>query len=155
MLWPCVRYYSRYPASSSRFLTGLIGSWINWPVFFLGIGGVYKRGYGLMKVIRSSTRTVLLAGSWAFKIPSFRSWDGFLRGLLANMQEAEFSLTEWPELCPVSFSIPLGLLVVMPYCRPLSEEEWPDRGEYMVPVEMKPDSFGILEGRIVAVDYGS
>lgn len=28
-------------------------------------------------------------------------------------------------------------------------------GEWVVPVENKLDSFGLLDGRIVAVDYGS
>jgi hypothetical protein len=37
----------------------------------------------------------------AYKLPSFYSWKHFLLGLLANMQEAEFSRTGRPELCPV------------------------------------------------------
>jgi hypothetical protein len=42
------------------------------------------------------------------------SWKHFLYGLLANMQEAQFSKTSWPELCPVLWSLPGGFLVVMP-----------------------------------------
>lgn len=78
------------------------------------------------------------------------------------MQEHEFSATGWPELCPVLFSVPGGWLLVMRRAKPLSDAEWcsvhPEWGyreEYVVPVEMKRDSFGVLDGRIVAIDYGT
>ena len=53
--------------------------------------------------------------------------------------------------------------VVMRRARPLTEAEWAafdfeafvERGDWRLPVENKDDSFGVLEGRIVAVDYGS
>jgi hypothetical protein len=103
----------------------------------------------------------------------------------------------WPELCPVSFSIPGGFLVVMPRARRLHASEWKEfdyrafvtRGDPywadnfdahagtwtqrdpgqplhaltlgnaepsagLIPAEYKPDSFGLLNGRVVAVDYG-
>jgi hypothetical protein len=86
------------------------------------------------------------------------------------MQEVEFSAAGWPELCPVVFSIPGGFIIVMCRATPLTETEWMavttgegiDRledlirkEEYVVPVEEKIDSFGWLDGRLVAVDYGS
>jgi hypothetical protein len=113
------------------------------------------------------------------------------------MQERAFSKTGWPELCPVKFYIPGGFLVVMPYARPLTFEEWRafnyrdfvsrgdselaslfdhyapnwrrdeawqplhhlERGEAapgggLVPALYFRDSFGVFEGRIVAIDYG-
>lgn len=110
-----------------------------------------------------STRTVFLMGSYAFKVPAVTEWRLLLLGLLANMQEACFSRTGWPELCPVVLSIPGGWLVVMRRAQPLSMdafermdvEQWKDRGDYIVPVENKLDSFGVLDGNVVAVDYGS
>jgi len=111
---------------------------------------------------KGATRYVFLWFSWAIKIPSFHSWKHFLWGLLANMQEREFSATGWPELCPIEFSIPGGWLVIMPRATPLFDHEWEsvradwaERGDYTVPVEMKQDSFGILDGKLVVVDYGS
>jgi hypothetical protein len=116
-----------------------------------------------------ATRLVLLVGRWAIKVPRITSWKLFLHGLLANMQEAEFSKAGWPELCPVLWSIPGGLLVVMKRAVPVTDGWWktrqdvidrvfnPRRG-YVVPVERKQDSFGWLDsedGRLVAVDYGS
>jgi hypothetical protein len=124
-----------------------------------------------VEVKRSSgtTRAVYLIGRWAVKVPVLCNWDLFLRGLLGNMQEAGLSLLKWPELCPVVFACPGGWFIVMRRAEPLSSEqffalnyaEWIKggrdlpKGEWLIPVENKPDSFGLLNGRIVAVDYGS
>jgi len=97
------------------------------------------------------------------KIPRIYSWGHFLLGLLANLQERKFSRAEWSELCPVVASIPGGWLVVMKYARPLTEKEWKGmnvdqwmhREDYSIPVEPKINSFGVLNGNIVAIDYGS
>ena len=117
----------------------------------------------LVRCHRGATRWVLLVGRYALKFPLVQTWRTFLNGLLANMQEREFARTGWPELCPVLFSLPGGWLVVMPRCAPLTCYEYNDldtrefieRRDGVVPVEEKPDSFGWLNGRIVAVDYGT
>lgn len=110
-----------------------------------------------------ATRAVLLVGRYAIKIPSATTWKLFLLGLVANMQEVEFSMTGWPELCPVLWSVPGGLLVVMRRAQPITQEEfdaiqfpeWQDKGDYYVPIEAKRANMGRLDGRIVAVDYGN
>jgi len=51
----------------------------------------------------------------------------------------------------------------MKYARPLTEKEWKGmnvdqwmhREDYSIPVEPKINSFGVLNGNIVAIDYGS
>lgn len=109
------------------------------------------------------TRTVVLVGRWALKFPSMCEWRLFLLGLLANMQEARFSRAELPELCPVLWSIPGGWLIVMPRVREMTSDEFEsfdvgafiNKETYVVPVERKPDSFGWLDGRVVAIDYGN
>lgn len=112
------------------------------------------------------SRTVFLVGPWAFKFPTARyGWAKFLAGLLANMQETTFSRARWPELCPVLASVPGGFLVVMPRVRVMTDEEferfdylgfvWTPDGDRQVPVEAKSDSFGWLDGRVVAIDYGN
>jgi hypothetical protein len=120
-------------------------------------------------ILYGTTRTVFLVGHWAIKIPSLVEWRLFLMGLLANMQEAQFARLGWPELCPVICAWPLGVLLVMCRAEPLTRDqffalnygEWIKRGEdlpkgeWVIPVENKLDSFGLLDGRIVAVDYGS
>lgn len=119
------------------------------------------------RIAHGVTRRVLLVGQWALKFPNPKEWRLFLLGLLANMQEAMFSETNWPELCPVLWSLPGGWLVVMRRAREMTEEEYDafdvetfiqcgaDDGQYVVPVERKPDSFGWLDGRVVAIDYGN
>jgi hypothetical protein len=113
-----------------------------------------------------TTRTVFRVGRWAIKVPATVEWRLFLLGLLANMQETKFSACGWPELCPVLFAIPGGFCVVMRRARILTDEEWfklsdadlhnlINTADYTVPAELKPDSFGWLDGRLVAVDYGN
>lgn len=119
----------------------------------------------LMRVDRTgASRIVILTRRYAIKIPNFRDdWPRlFCRGICANMQEVNFAITGWPELCPVLFSLPWGLLLVMPRLRLLTDDEfvehipegWTDRGDYVIPVEMKSNSFGWLDQRPVAIDYG-
>lgn len=116
---------------------------------------------------RGVTRFVILTRRYAIKVPRFWHygrfrWEMFLYGLLGNMQEAKFARTGWPELCPVYFAVPGGWLLVMPRCEALDEELTPEqyaaftnRPDYVLPVEHKADSFGYLNGHLVAVDYGS
>lgn len=126
------------------------------------------------------TREVFLIGRYAFKLPKLTyGWKMFLQGLLCNMQEAVWGRSkEMPEFCPVVFSIPGGWLVVMKRAMPLTDEQWReflrDRlgidgiksfhprdeikswtgGDYFIPAEVKENSFGLLDGRVVVIDYG-
>jgi hypothetical protein len=110
------------------------------------------------------TRIVILTRRYAIKMPNFiDDYRLFLTGLLANLQESRFGKTGWPQLCPVLFSLPFGLLVVMPKLPLLTDGEFEafdvnafrDQQEYYVPVEPKSNSFGWFNDRIVAIDYGS
>ena len=110
------------------------------------------------------TREVFLTRRYAVKIPKLLyGWHKFLCGLLANMQEATFSRAGWPELCPVVFAVPGGWMIVIRRVEPLSDAEWAsfdaeafcETKDYMIPAEFKRDSFGRLDGRIVAIDYGN
>ncbi|QIG74836.1 hypothetical protein EVC12_201 [Rhizobium phage RHph_I42] len=122
----------------------------------------------MIRFAKGSTRWVFLTRKHAIKIPTLNSWRLFLHGLLGNMQEATFWTTKDDRLCPVLFALPGGFLSIMARCAPLSAdsyenldvETWasPDDSiahDFKVPVEDKLSSFGVYDGRIVAVDYGS
>lgn len=115
-----------------------------------------------------STRNVFLIGNWAIKWPRFLSWSHFLRGLLGNMQEAsvngygsQFSMVQ-EGIARIRFRIPGGFLIVMERARLMTDDEWEkfnyaqmvDRGEYVLSAENKRDSWGMIENRVVAIDYG-
>jgi hypothetical protein len=111
-------------------------------------------------------REVFLVGRWAVKLPKItRGWRQFLRGLLSNMEEREFSAKGYPEFCPVVLSLPGGWLVVMRRTKPLTDEFlatfdmlgflMPEDGRLFPEVEPKGDSLGMLDGRVVIIDYGS
>jgi len=114
-------------------------------------------------VRHGSTRVVLLVGKYAFKFPTYIEWRLFLLGLLANMQEVKWSEMS-DRLCPVVWRGWGGFLVIMRRAEPISldqffsiTEEWlyDDKAECVLPVEIKQCSFGVLDGKIVAVDYGN
>lgn len=109
------------------------------------------------------TREVFIIGNYAIKVPSMRSWKGFLWGLLANMQEKVWWNDKDKRLCPVLFSLPGGFLAVMPKVTVMTDDEFDGFDyesfihlhPYDIPVESKSDSFGYLDGKVVAIDYGS
>lgn len=113
-----------------------------------------------MKIGYGCTRLVILTRKYAIKIPQFHyEWRHFLFGLLANMQEVQFSKMKDERACPVLFSLWGGWLLVMPRCEPITRDDFRrlDISDYNppIPVEDKEDSFGYYNGRIVAIDYGS
>lgn len=117
-----------------------------------------------MKAKSGCTRYVILTKRYAIKIPQFKyTWQLFLKGLLANMQEILFSKMKDERMCPVLFYVPGGWLLIMPRCKEIEENKfdkidlskfWSNE-KFVVPVENKIDSFGILDGKVVAIDYGS
>ena len=121
-------------------------------------------------------RIVILIGNYAIKIPNFlNGYRYFLKGILSNHQEIMLSknFNHHSKYCPVLFSIWGGWLNIMPKCQILTDEEFINNinEEWLyikdviltedaiidrkLPVELKSDSFGWLNGRIVSVDYGS
>jgi hypothetical protein len=115
-----------------------------------------------VKLARGATREVILTKNYALKVPSIRSWELFLCGLLSNMSEKTWSgFSE--HLCPVLRALPGGFLNVMPRVDTfdshlddgLYEEIFGEKEDYTLEfVENKPHHFGYYQGLIVAVDYG-
>lgn len=116
----------------------------------------------IIRLRRGASRIVLLGAGLAFKFPTLHSWRQFLRGLLANMDEAEFYRRGAAGLCPVEFALPGGWLTVMKQATPLSDAEWAQieslepevfAGGFKVEIEHKRSSWGRIGAEIVAVDY--
>lgn len=129
-----------------------------------------------MKIRAGATRTVILTKRYAFKFPRFYrarrefEWSRILMGMLANLQERYWAQFNLPQLCPIVFSDPLGLVVVMPRCQPAPKQFgnsaivcpveftwWERYGSEgcRVPVENTAANFGYHMGRLVSFDYGS
>lgn len=120
---------------------------------------------------KGANRLVILTRRHAFKLPNLLGgWWAVLWGLIDNIQErrANGRVRRWPGpaqdgICPLLFSLPGGFLNVMPRARPLTDLEWAtfdyaahvNRGAYWISAEHKRDSFGVLDGAIVAIDYGN
>jgi hypothetical protein len=119
------------------------------------------------------TRTVLLIGRWAIKVPSLRySWRLFLRGLLSNMNERD--LWNWSgaagwegpprwALARVVFCAPGGWLLVMERADRVADESELDVGKtaefYRKHFEdFKPDNVGVFSvangHQYRMIDYG-
>ena len=129
------------------------------PLLFLcGVSSSFN-----MKIKYGSSRTVILTKKYAYKLPYIGLWKNFLWGLIANMNEVEFNRLKDPRLAKVIFHLPAGFLVVMKKAKPLGIHEWNRKKfaefsarhkGFVLPTELKPDSFGYIEGKLVAIDYG-
>lgn len=118
-----------------------------------------------MEIKGGCTRTVILIGQYAIKIPRLNyGWRLFLMGLLGNMQEVHFNTMKDDRMCPILFHLKGGWLLVMPRCKEISDNDyfhlkidkfWAREPSFKVPVEHKISSFGWYKNKIVAIDYGS
>jgi len=67
---------------------------------------------------------------------------------------------KWETLCPVLFSDPVGLLIVMPRAQEASpkavDAAIEQDGEYypQTTTEFQPEAYGLIDGRVVCFDYG-
>ena len=119
-----------------------------------------------MKIEKGTNRTVFLIGPWAIKVARFwhsnskYRWKSFLRGILANIDEAYWQkLSSHKELlCPVLFKSPLGVVVVMRRAESINEEEYSkDVFSHVfkaMPLDNKIENFGKIGDKIVLIDYG-
>jgi len=114
---------------------------------------------------QGTTRIVFELKTVVVKVPNFRDgWRLFLLGLLCNLQERQFGALDWPDLCPIVWSSWGGWVVVMKKARMMTRGEFDrfDANGFIedgfaghLPVEPKMSSFGVYDGNVVAVDYGS
>ena len=105
-------------------------------------------------------RQVFLLGNYAIKLPRFKN---FQKAMRCNRWENEMwhiwrPIFGWDNLCPVHYSDPYGIILVMTRAaQPVSFEEivnadidyYPD-----INVEYKPENWGRIGEKIVCLDYG-
>jgi hypothetical protein len=118
---------------------------------------------------------VFLIGSWAIKLPNLKyPWPACLWGLIHNRSEwmlwkyaggIEGGTDHRHLLCPVIWADRWGFINIMRRAKPLPKEyncpvffQWlaskfKNEAGYSCPAENKMESYGLLEGEIVAIDY--
>lgn len=122
------------------------------------------------KVFHGTTRTTILLFKLAIKIPIYKSWEGFLGGLLGNMHEKRFYASLKGYVPPMYFYIPGGWMTACARCdvhptdvthaeiffHTLANNQEDSLSKVLLHVvEYKADSVGIYKDSIVAVDYGA
>lgn len=119
-----------------------------------------------LHVVRTGiTRTVILVGRYAVKVPSLRGGSSgdrlasFCDGILANKAERTWHDYEpWRgRVAPVLRSWAGGIIQVYPRCDPLPAGRWEEASDVPWldpdPGDHKAENLGLLNGRVVFVDY--
>jgi hypothetical protein len=104
-----------------------------------------------LEISRGASRTVLLVGRWAVKVPRLRAgWRATLCGMLSNMAERDrWRAGPREGLCPVLCALPGGVALVMPRVGPAADP--PSRN--LAGFDHKASSYGYHRGELVAIDY--
>lgn len=118
--------------------------------------------------LKGITRIVIEFKNVVVKIPRFTfSWNHFLRGLIANMDERDtwrwnsgkFEKGRSHLLCPVLWCSWGGWILIMPKAETFTAEDWPEL--YGVIWEHREafagddnySNYGLYKGMIVKIDY--
>lgn len=125
-----------------------------------------------VEIHHGTTRTVFLIGKYAIKVPYLKSYFGFVKGIIANILERDNSKHCPNYFLPVLWSLPLGLLVVMPRVRPINKSTWyfrafladlfhannDNNAEALLArkyCEHVPKNYALYKGRPFCIDYGT
>lgn len=124
-----------------------------------------------MKYAEGVTRKVFIFSKFVVKIPNFKELRLFLSGILANLQEKQWSGIH-PDLARVLFCSWFGLVLVMekaevcaermgedeswgPFIEMLEERYKDDEFKEFILSDGKPYNWGYIGNRLVKIDYGS
>lgn len=120
-----------------------------------------------MRILNGVTRIVIVLNKIVIKIPNFRNYKNFLNGILANLQEKEFSNIH-DDLAKVKYCNCLGLFLIMEKVeavdpKNIEYKEFKGRivekykndplSEFMLS-DCKPENWGYKENKLVKLDYG-
>ncbi len=113
--------------------------------------------------VRGAHRQVFLTKSYVLKVPRR---DAVSSGRRANRTETDtWKTTHNKDLCPVICGSASGWFIIMPFARPLTDEEFDEFLEKdaqttsspFIPnygSDFKRSNYGMLNGQIVKIDYG-
>jgi len=121
----------------------------------------------VFQIERGATRIVFVFKKFVLKIPTFKQYDLFLNGLLANLQEKLWSGNH-PDLARVSFCGKLGFVLIMERAEVLGNDtNWLDTMEVLeekykddelvefLLSDFKPSNWGYINGQLKKIDYGN
>ena len=113
-----------------------------------------------MVICRGASRTVLLIGPWAIKIPTLRHGQRmFVLGIYGSIQESEaWRLTRHPNLAPVFWCAPFGLLLIMRrYHQIVTRRLTPEERDTLPFIGIDDNGANVAQdgGRLVLIDYGN
>lgn len=116
-----------------------------------------------MVIRKGSTRFAFLFGRWVIKVPRWTEWRLFLRGLLANLQERQWSRTGDDRIARVYVADPIGLMLVMERAQSLPKtfrqrhlDASLAQGRFDgLPQDFHIGNFGFRGRTLIMIDYGS
>jgi len=119
----------------------------------------------MFKLAFGATRIVILLKDRVIKLPNpLNGWIPFFEGFLSNYREGctwfgeDLSIEEKGKLCPVlSFSSSGFWLIMQRVDRVLEDEVdslYDPENFKDITLDDKPDNFGVLNGKVVVIDYG-
>ncbi len=116
--------------------------------------------------LKGITRIVFLIGKYAIKIPNFKyQHNHFLQGCYANWSERKYckdfktanyegNMYEW--VAPSYFCSWFGLVQIQARCETYNKHLTKEQKEFYKPLcgtDNKKENFGLLNGKLVCVDY--
>ena len=113
---------------------------------------------------KGSSRLVFLTKNYAIKVPRccvkpdngfYGKVIGFLEGWKANRYEYIWSKSKtFDFFCDVEYSFLFSIVIIMKRATPLDREQFLNLEKFNFAYEHKDDSYGIIDGETVIVDYG-
>lgn len=133
---------------------------------------VPRKKDAILEIKHGTTRTVILFHKWAIKIPLLKRYKGFLKGLLANLNERSIWHVCPNYFLPVLWSMPLGLVVVMPRVKTTGQATWylhafmadlfhPNNDDNQEALDARryceyiASNFAMYKGKPMCIDYGT
>lgn len=110
---------------------------------------------------KGATRLVFTIGKYAIKVPRIYSWRGFLRGLLANLQERLFRNLAPTLTAKIYYADIFGVVLIMEKAEYIPQHMFRDVSMFLdkcveagLPVDRKPGNVGLINGRYKLIDFG-